>query len=207
MDGGDPHLYRAADRRHGLLVLSAGPDRSSELTVRRTAERWEVSEAATGGIRGACLTPSGDQAVRYGPTDVRRSSAAGGGELTVPVGEVGHCAAAGDQLLVQRFTGGEGEGEGEQTVTELWDATARLRWTRTTAGIHAAELDPAGTAVALPTDAGVLVLDTAGAELGRYPGATDAQYVSPGCLLVLGPGSAPATHCTTPATTAAQSRR
>ncbi|MFF4732334.1 hypothetical protein ACFY3M_45235 [Streptomyces mirabilis] len=180
--GTDPHLFTAPDASHAVLVLTQGGTASYRM-LSHGPNGWEMSEPHTAPLDGACLGRSGRPVLVYGSNDTFLKADVGTAPHRLPAKNIGQCSASASALLTQEFTGSTDDGA--HTVSRLLDRSGRVRWERTDTGIHSGDLDPDTGLVALTAETGVVVLDSAGRPAARIAGAVDAQFVRPGCLIVL----------------------
>jgi hypothetical protein len=182
VDGTDSRLYSAPDSTQAVLVVRVRGG-SSYRMLTRGPNGWAMSAARTASVSGACLGRDGQPVLLYGADSAFLTTRPGAGPRRLPVAGIDQCAVGADAVLTQEFS--ESTNGGPQTTTRLLDMSGKVLWRRTDPGMRSADLDPDTGLVAVPTDIGVLVLDTSGKAIVRIVEAQDAQFVRPGCLLVL----------------------
>jgi hypothetical protein len=206
VDGTDPRLYSAPDNAQAVLVVSTRGSASYRMLT-RGPNGWAMSAAHTAPVSGACLGRGGQPVLLYGNGGAFLTTRPGARPRRLPVTDIDQCAVGADAVLTQEFS--ESTNEGPQATRHLLDISGKVLWRRTEPGMRSADLDPDTGLVAVPTDAGVLILDTSGKTITRIVEAQDAQFVRPGCLLVLGSDHSVSIRCLAqpaPASTATAKR-
>ncbi|MGV9566052.1 hypothetical protein [Streptomyces sp. NPDC003480] len=180
--GRDPQLFTARDRSRAVLLTFEGQQAHYRVLTRGPAG-WTVSKPSRTAATSACLAGQRAPVVLYDANHAWLAPPGRGALRALPVTHVGRCSLTTDSILVQRFT--DDTDHGPQTATRLLDTSGHVKWQRADPGLHPANADPDTGSIALPTDAGVLILSQAGGIVHRIPGAVDAQFTSAGCLVLL----------------------